>query len=161
MWLSNGRPTPNPTGLHPTEKFSNSNSQQLVPDHTSIACEPRPRLCQFSEHSNGSQKQSCQDLNNQLAIYQAFPQRSWSRCGLNRWRMNTARFRRWLFANQHERTAAPPARLLHRLPSLNRVVPEHPALGLGDRRPGGTQLKVRTRPIGRERWRWIEFGDDG
>ena len=58
----------------------------------------------------------------------------------------------------HSRRAAPPARLLHRLPSLNRVVPQHRRRNIGLRRagrnvamgPDGYPLSVDRRRVGLE-----------
>ena len=58
----------------------------------------------------------------------------------------------------HGRGAAPPARLLHRLPSLNRVVPQHPPTSHRLRRagrnvavgPDGDPLRVDRRRVGLE-----------
>ena len=61
-------------------------------------------------------------------------------------------------SSAHRRRAAPPARLLHRLPSLNRVVPQHPPASHRLRRagrnvavgPDGYPLRVDPRRVGLE-----------
>ena len=63
-----------------------------------------------------------------------------------------------LMASTHWRGAAPPARLLHRLPSLNGVVPQHPPpshwLWWAGRnvavRPDGDPLRLHGRRVGLE-----------
>ena len=63
-----------------------------------------------------------------------------------------------LVASAHRRGAAPPARLLHRLPSLNSVVPQHPPASHRLRRagrnvavgPDGDPLRVDRRRVGLE-----------
>ena len=61
-------------------------------------------------------------------------------------------------SSAHRRGAAPPARLLHRLPSLNGVVPQHPPPSHRLRRagrnvavgPDGYPLRVDRRRVGLE-----------
>ena len=63
-----------------------------------------------------------------------------------------------VMTSSDRRGAAPPARLLHRLPSLNGVVPQHPPPSHRHRRPGrnvavgpdGDPLRVHRRRVGLE-----------
>ena len=82
----------------------------------------------------------------------------WPASGLQRWEIEAVMYECSEYLSAHSRWAAPPARLLHRLPSLNGVVPQHPPpshrLRVAGRNvavgPDGYPLRVDRRRVGLE-----------
>ncbi len=80
-----------------------------------------------------SNSKSCQDLNNQLAIYQAFRNVHGVAAVLRQMANEHCPVQKMVIRElAHRRGAAPPARLLHRSPGLDGVMAKHPPLGYSD-----------------------------